>query len=302
MQGSKRVEGAADRRRIVSVEADTTGVINRSSGTDSEQPSETRSEGWAWKEETCAVVGSPSQQSLEDPELEWDPFLEEEEHMVERPMFHYKEPEKFWGTPKENAIEWIDRNARPEHWEDQAVQVAETDDEPAHYKEVRGLKTLFLKQFVAVNLKRQTERKRRMRVQGKEEDITEYYHDVMDMCRIVQPDMAEEVRIDHLFRGLSLALYERLYVLCIKSCEEFLEEARLHVDAVKTAYERGYEDARREREKPAVGAVGLDKVQDLQRQIQELRDELARAGDPSKRKEKEGKKSDETQETRVGGA
>ncbi|KZR99270.1 Uncharacterized protein APZ42_004924, partial [Daphnia magna] len=98
-------------------------------------------------------------------------------------------------------------------------------------------------------------------------------------------------RIDHLFRGLSPALYERLYVLGIKSCEEFLEEARLHANAVKTAYERGYEDARREREKPAVGAVGLDKVQDLQRQIQELRDELARAGDPSRRKEKEGGKA-----------
>ncbi|KAK4023288.1 hypothetical protein OUZ56_008706 [Daphnia magna] len=241
-----------------------------------------------------SVGGSPSRQSLEDPELEWDPFLEEEEDMAERPMFHYKEPEKFRGTPKENAMEWIDRfeslearNARPEHWEDREVQVAGTEDEPAHYREVRGLKTLFLKQFVAVNLKRQTERKLRMRVQGKVEDITEYYHGVMDMCRMVQPDMAEEVRIDHLFRGLSPALYERLYVLGIKSCEEFLEEARLHADAVKTAYERGYEDARREREKPAVGAVGLDKVQDLQRQIQELRDELARAGDPSKRKEKE---------------
>lgn len=351
-QGSAWAEGAADRKRIVSVEADTSGVINRSSGSDSGQPLEARNDeqrgvglerrslreglrprAFSTPQEAAtvrqgrggfSVGGSPSRQSLEDPELEWDPFLEEEEDMAERPMFHYKEPEKFRGTPKENAMEWIDRferigrhnrwsnndlaraidvslegaaykwivglearNARPEQWEDREVQVAGTEDEPAHYREVRGLKTLFLKQFVAINLKRQTERKLRMRVQGKVEDITEYYHDVMDMCRMVQPDMAEEVRIDHLFRGLSPALYERLYVLGMKSCEEFLEEARLHADAVKTAYERGYEDARREGEKPAVGAVGLDKVQDLQRQIQELRDELARAGDPSKRKEKE---------------
>ncbi|KAK4013495.1 hypothetical protein OUZ56_026049 [Daphnia magna] len=114
----------------------------------------------------------------------------------------------------------------------------------------------------------------------------------MDMCRIVQPDMAEEVRIYHVFRGLSPALYERLYVLGIMACEDFLEEARLLADAVRTAYERGYEDRRREREKPAVGAVGLDQMQDLQRQIQELRDELARARDPSKKKEKEGGKSE----------
>ncbi|KZS20644.1 Uncharacterized protein APZ42_012574 [Daphnia magna] len=278
-----------------------------------------------------SVGGSPSRQSLVDPKLDWDTFLEEEEDMAERPMFHYKESEKFRGTLKENAIEWIDRferisrhnrwsnndlemainvslegaaykwivglearNARPEHWEDLTDQVAETDDEQAHYKEVRGLKTLFLKQFVGVNLKRHMERKLRMRVLGKEEDITEYYHDVMDMFRIVQPDMAEEVRIDHLFRRMSPALYERLYVLGIKPCEEFLEEARLHADAVKTAYERGHEDARREREKPAVRAVGLDKVQDLEHQIQELRDELGRAGDPSKTKEKKGRKANET--------
>ncbi|KZS10201.1 Uncharacterized protein APZ42_025383 [Daphnia magna] len=41
-----------------------------------------------------SVGGSPSRQFLEDPELEWGPFLEEEEDMAECPMFHYKEPEK----------------------------------------------------------------------------------------------------------------------------------------------------------------------------------------------------------------
>ncbi|KAI9557178.1 pol polyprotein [Daphnia sinensis] len=39
-------------------------------------------------------------------------------------------------------------------------------------------------------------------------------------------------------------------------------------------------------------AVDLDQMQDLRRQIQELRDELARAKDPSKKKEKEGGKSE----------
>lgn len=150
------------------------------------------------------------------------------------------------------------------------IQVATRDDEPAHHKEVWGLKTLFLKQFMAVHLNRQTERKLRMRVQGKDEDITEYYHDVMDMCHIVQPDMAEEVFIDHLFRGLSPAHYKRLYILGIKSCKEFLEEARLHADAVKIADERGYEDAGRERGKPSVRTLGLHKVQELQRRIQDL--------------------------------
>ncbi|KZS10401.1 Uncharacterized protein APZ42_025133, partial [Daphnia magna] len=283
-QGSARVKGAAGRKRTDSVEADTTGVINHSSGTDSGQPSEARGDEdrGVERKSPCEAYGL--------------------EHLVLRrkrqrgrhggtPNVPLQGAGKVQGTPKENAIEWIDqlkrigrhnhwsnndlaraidvslegaaykwivgleaRNAHPENWEDLTVQVAETDDEAAHYREVRGLKTLFLKQFLAVNLKWQTERKLHMRVLGKE--------------------------------GLSPALYERLYVLGIKSFEEFLEEARLHVDAVKTSCERGYEDARRKREKPVVGAVDLDKVQDLQCQIQELRDELARAGDLSKRPSK----------------
>ncbi|KAK4017834.1 hypothetical protein OUZ56_033724 [Daphnia magna] len=139
-QGSAWAEAAADRERIVSVEADTSGVINRSSGSDSGQPLEARNDeqrgvglkrrslreglrprAFSTPQEAAAVRqgrggvsvgGSPSRQSLEDPELEWDPFLEEEEDMAERPMFHYKEPEKFRGTPKENAMEWIDRFER----------------------------------------------------------------------------------------------------------------------------------------------------------------------------------------------
>ena len=50
--------------------------------------------------------------------------------------------------------------------------------------------------------------------------------------------MTEEACVDHLFKGVNAALYERLYVLGIKTCDEFHEKARLHEDAVRTAYER----------------------------------------------------------------
>ncbi|KZS08016.1 Uncharacterized protein APZ42_028148 [Daphnia magna] len=295
-QGSAQVEGAADRKRTVSVEADTTGVINQSSGTDSGQPSDARGD----KED---AVDSASEDRQADSlwrmlNSSGTRFLED---MAERLMFHYKEPEKFRGTSKENAIEWIDRFeriGRHNRWSNNDLARAiDVSLEGAAYKwivgldarntrpehrEGRGLKTLFLKQLVAVSLKPQTERKLRMRVQVKEEDIMEYYHDVMDMCRIVLPDMAEEVRIDQLFMGLSPALYQRLYVLGIKSCEEFLEEAKLHGDAVKIAYERGYEDARRERKKPAVGAVGLDKclsVEEIEKYTEPIGDNSLHGGD-----------------------
>lgn len=48
----------------------------------------------------------------------------------------------------------------------------------------------------------------------------------------------------------------------------------------------------REHGKPAFGAVGIDKVQELRCQIQELKGELARAREPLQKKEKEGKKGE----------
>lgn len=120
-------------------------------------------------------------------------------------------------------------------------------------------------------MKRQTERKLRARTQKNTEDIAEYFHDVLDMCRIIHPDMSEEARVDHLFRGVNAALYERLYVLGIKTCDEFLEKARLHEDAVRTAYERGYCAG----ETAAVAAVGSDLVQELKKHIKELEERLA---------------------------
>ncbi|KAK4006724.1 hypothetical protein OUZ56_011882 [Daphnia magna] len=176
-------------------------------------------------------------------------------------MFHYKESDlhsyKFRGTPKENAVEWIDRFktiGRHNLWPNNDIARAiDVSLEGAAYNWIVGLEA-----------------------RNASPDHWEN-----------QPDMTEEVRVNHLFRGLNPTLYARLYVLGIKSCEEFLEEARLHANDVKTAYERGYEGASREHGKPEVGAVGLDKVQELQHQIQEPGDELARARKPSRKKQYE---------------
>ena len=66
---------------------------------------------------------------------------------------------------------------------------------------------------------------------------------------------------DHLLRGVNATLYERLYVLGIKTCDEFLEKARLHSEVVKTAYERGFEAGG----SAAVAAVGVDLLQELRK-------------------------------------
>ena len=53
--------------------------------------------------------------------------------------------------------------------------------------------------------------------------------------------MAEEALVDHLHRGVNETLYERPYVLGIKTCDKFLENDRFPSAAVKTAEERGME-------------------------------------------------------------
>ncbi|KAI9549131.1 hypothetical protein GHT06_005711 [Daphnia sinensis] len=97
-RSSARAEDVTGGRSAVGVEADTTGVINRSSGTHSSQPVEARGLGGRIPREGLrprafstpqeatpvrqgrsgfSVGGSPSRQSLEEPELDWDPFLGE---------------------------------------------------------------------------------------------------------------------------------------------------------------------------------------------------------------------------------
>ena len=89
------------------------------------------------------------------------------------------------------------------------------------------------------------------------------------MCRIIEPNMTEEASVDHLFKGVNAALYERLYVLGIKTCDEFLEKARLHEVAV---LRKGFCAG----ETAAVAAVGSELIQDLKKQIVELEERISK--------------------------
>ena len=156
-----------------------------------------------------------------------------------------EKPDRFGGTTKEKATEWVDRferivrhnkwtkiylakaidiyldgtaykwllglesrSTRPTHWEGVVTVVQEGGN--AQQNTTHGLKSLFLRRFASETVKRLTERKLRNRMQRKDEDIAEYYYDILDMCRIVQKDMSEEARVDHLLRGVNANLYERL--------------------------------------------------------------------------------------------
>ena len=130
----------------------------------------------------------------------------DESEMAERAIWQFEKPDRFGGTTKENATEWVDRferigrhnkwtkddlarvidiyldgaaykwllglesrSARPTNWEDVVTVVQEGGN--AQQNTTHGLKSLFLRQFANENVKRLTERKLRARMQRKDEDL-----------------------------------------------------------------------------------------------------------------------------------
>jgi hypothetical protein len=100
-----------------------------------------------------------------------------------------------------------------------------------------------LKEFQQQNYRLFQETRLRNRVQGIEEATTNYYYDVIDLCRVVDPTMSEATKVDYLFGGLRPSLVEKLYPLQPKTCEEFLEAAKRFTDAKLLANRRNWPDA-----------------------------------------------------------
>jgi predicted RecB family nuclease len=45
--------------------------------------------------------------------------------------------------------------------------------------------------------------------------------------------MDEQLQLDYLLKGLRPALYEKLAVMNITTCEELIEKAKLHADVLR---------------------------------------------------------------------
>ena len=97
------------------------------------------------------------------------------------------------------ALKWYRCTTLPDEWNDiparRAVNAGEAD-----IAGVIGLRRLFLQEFQQENYAFFKEKKLRSRVQGADEPVTDYYYDVLDLCRIVDPTMSEAVKLEYLFR------------------------------------------------------------------------------------------------------
>ncbi|KZR96327.1 Uncharacterized protein APZ42_009397, partial [Daphnia magna] len=90
----------------------------------------------------------------------------------------------------------------------------------------------------------------RSKTQGMDEPTVRYYYEILNLCRMVDPNMTEEHRLEHLFRGLRPALLRKIYPMKPKTCEEFLTLAKSYTEASLMSEARGWRDAAMESQRP----------------------------------------------------
>ncbi|KAK4017290.1 hypothetical protein OUZ56_032237 [Daphnia magna] len=91
---------------------------------------------------------------------------------------------------------------------------------------VAGVKSALLTQSTPENYVQHNEVKLRGRKQGIQESTLEYYYDMLDLCRRVDPHMAEATKLAHLWQGLRPSVLEKLWRLKPTNCNEFLQEVK----------------------------------------------------------------------------
>ena len=83
----------------------------------------------------------------------------------------------------------------------------------------------------------------RNRTQGIDEGTANYYYDVLDLCRIVNPVMTDANKLEYLFRGLKPSLLEKNYPLRPQTFQDFLADVKIHTEAAVMANRRDWTKA-----------------------------------------------------------
>lgn len=180
-------------------------------------------------------------------------------------------PPVFSASPEEDAVDWIERfelaaaynrwsdadqarnfvmylegparkwflvNTHPNHWEDLPARPDPTDPTLPHLPAESGIKTQFSAAFQQANFSLLQEAKLRQRTQGNEEDVVSYFYDIVNMCRLVNPNMSQEQQLEYLYRGLKPSLLQKIYPQKPASTADFLDLAKLHMEATMLANQK----------------------------------------------------------------
>jgi len=115
------------------------------------------------------------------------------------------------------ARKWYLNIARPDHWDDDVQQVQGGPDVVTP-----GVKSIFFQYFQREDFGRDLEERLRRRVQGPNEPILHYYFSIVDMCRMLDPNMADDDKVRHLMRGVAPRVMRDLYPRNVTTSAQFL--------------------------------------------------------------------------------
>ena len=179
--------------------------------------------------------------------------------MAATPQIQYCDPPTFHGKDDEDATEWLARyeaSGRYNNWDDPALF---TNFEryiegacrqwfqclvpaPTHWEDTLEVpaangaaripptiqaKSLFKAAFQQENYALYQEQHLRNKIQERDESATSYYYDVLSLCRKVDPAMAEQTKLNFLYKGLNRGLLRQIYPLQPATCADFLAKVKI---------------------------------------------------------------------------
>ncbi|KAK4006517.1 hypothetical protein OUZ56_011671 [Daphnia magna] len=145
-------------------------------------------------------------------------------------------------------------------YKEAAGQLAAEWEDDAGSPIVPGVKTQL---FKPVNQNRFNEAKLRERKQGIEKSTIEYFYDILDLCRRVEPNLTEATKLAHLWRGLKPSLLEKLWSMKPNSCDKFLQEIKRYQEMTSRARHEEWTMGVVGKQTPTMGSERMDRIEKL---------------------------------------
>jgi hypothetical protein len=144
-----------------------------------------------------------------------------------------------------------------------AAQLAADWETAAGPPVVIGLKDQILRQFTPVNRDQFNETRLRERKQGPEESTVEFFYDVLDLCGKVDPNMAEQVKLQHLWRGIKPSLVEKFWSMKPATTDEFLTEVKRYQEMTSKSRHEEWAMGMLGKQMPPVENDRLDRLEKM---------------------------------------
>ena len=195
-------------------------------------------------------------------------FAGKEEEDVTEWMDRYEKIGNYnrWGDAEKRAHVELSLTGAAQKWfsyKGKAGQLATDWGTAAGPPVVIGLKDQILRQFTPANRDQYNETRLRERKQGPEESTVEFFYDVLDLCGKVDPNMAEQVKLQHLWRGIKPSLVEKFWSMKPATTDEFLTEVKRYQEMTSKSRHEEWAMGMLGKQMPPVENDRLDRLEKM---------------------------------------